>query len=472
LIKEELSLIGTGVLEIARRAEIGQFMIEKDFNVKEVAMKAFALMKEYDIKYNPETPINLDDSLAKDLYEAGFRMLLETGIYHFNTHRVIKFEESEIKEAIKGLRKSDGIKVGKGKDSVKIIPRKPESSIKPTIGGGTLAAPMTKENYIELCQAYAQEPLFDVFAHYGPVEKIMGVQVRAGSALELYVAICEISWVREALRRAGRAGMAFVTRLGASLSPAIDDEKTGFRRTDIRVYVPSRGYLKVDDNDLFNLLHYINHGNPILGHAFNIIGGMAGGPESTAIVVTAALIGLIIQGANIVGTGPQHVKYECHTNRESLWENSVIAQAITKNINVPFYARANVKGRPLTPLHFKEVAAYALMAISSGSSLIFGSRTTATLGIYNYCNPLDAKLMAEVALATPKIKKEDANVLVKELLLDYENELALPAEKLPRGKTFEESYDLETLKPKEESLMIYSKAKKDLENIGIPFYEA
>jgi methylamine--corrinoid protein Co-methyltransferase len=465
-------LIGTGVLEVARKAEIGAFMIEKDFDVKEVAMKAFELMKEYDIKYNPDTPVNLDDSLANDLYEAGLKMLLETGIYHFNTHRIIKFEESEVKEALKGIRKNNGVIVGKGKDSVKIVPRKPESPIKPTIGGGTLAAPMTKDNYIELCQAYAQEPLFDLFAHYGPVEKIMGVQVRAGSALELYVALCEISWVREALRRAGRAGMAFVTRLGASLSPAVDDEKSGFRRTDLRIYAPSRGYLKVDDNDLFNLLHYINHGNPILGHGFNIIGGMAGGPESTAIVVTASLIGLIIQGVHIVGTGPQHVKYECHTNRESLWENSVIAQAITNNLNVPFYARANVKGGPLTPLHFKEVSAYALMAISSGSSLIFGSRTTATLGIYNYCNPLDAKLMAEVALATPGMKREDANILVKELLSKYEHQLALPAEKLPKGKTFNESYDLETLKPKEESLKLYFEAKKDLENIGVPFYES
>ncbi|MEM3060911.1 MAG: monomethylamine:corrinoid methyltransferase [Candidatus Bathyarchaeia archaeon] len=464
-------MIGTGILEVARRAELGEFMIEKDFDVKEVAMKAFELMKEYDIKYNPETPVNLDDGLAKDLYEAGLRMLLETGIYHFNTRRVIKFEESEVKEVLKKMRKSDGILVGDGKDSVKIVPRKPESSLKPTIGGGTLAAPMTKEGYVELCQAYAQEPLFDLFAHYGPVEKIMGVQVRAGSALELYVAMCEISWVREALRRAGRAGMPFVTRLGASLSAAVDDEKTGFRKTDLRVYAPSRGYLKVDDSDLFNLLHYINHGNPILGHGFNIIGGMAGGPESTAIVVTATLIGLMIQGIHIVGTGPQHVKYECHTNRESLWENSIIAQAITSNISVPFYARANVKGRPSTPLHFKEVAAYALMAISSGSSLIFGSRTSATLGIYNYCSPLDARFMAEVALAAPGMKREDENILVKELLLKYENEIALPVEKLSRGKTFNEIYDLETLRPKEESLKLYSEEKKDLENIGVPFYE-
>ncbi|MEM3755120.1 MAG: monomethylamine:corrinoid methyltransferase, partial [Candidatus Bathyarchaeia archaeon] len=306
-----------GILEVARKAEIGEFIVEKDFDVKKVAMKAFELMKEYDIRYNPETPINLDDSLAKDLYEAGFRMLLETGIYHANTHRIVKLEESEIKDALKRIRRNDGVFVGKGKDSVKIVPRKPESSIKPIIGGGTLAAPMTKDCYIEICQAYAQEPLFDLFAHYGPVEKIMGIQVRAGSALELYVALCEISWVREALRRAGRAGMAFATRLGASLSPAVDDEKNGLRKTDLRVYAPSRGYLKVDDSDLFNMLHYINHGNPILGHSFNIIGGMAGGPESTAIVVTASLISLIVQGVHIVGTGPQHVKYECHTNRES-----------------------------------------------------------------------------------------------------------------------------------------------------------
>ncbi|MEM3754622.1 MAG: monomethylamine:corrinoid methyltransferase, partial [Candidatus Bathyarchaeia archaeon] len=158
-------------------------------------------------------------------------------------------------------------------------------------------------------------------------------------------------------------------------------------------------------------------------------------------------------------------------NRESLWENSIIAQAITNNLNVPFYARANVKGNPLTPLHLKEVSAYALMSISSGSSLIFGSRTTATLGIYNYCNPLDARLMAEVALATPGMKREDANLLVKELLSKYEHEIALPVEKLPRGKTFEESYDLETLKPKEESIKIYLEAKKSLENIGVPFYD-
>lgn len=54
---------------------------------------------------------------------------------------------------------------------------------------------------------------------------------------------------------------------------------------------------------------------------------------------------------------------------------------------------------------------------------------------------------------------------MKILRSKYEDNLENP----PKGKKFVECYDLETVTPSKEFLDLYYKAKKEIEDIGIPF---
>ncbi|MBC7126652.1 MAG: monomethylamine:corrinoid methyltransferase, partial [Candidatus Methanosuratus sp.] len=86
----------TSIWEVIDRTETGTYMEEADFDLKIVAKKCKELVKEYDIRYDPKQIITSDDSLADDVFEAGLRLALESGIYCIDTKRIVKFDEYEL----------------------------------------------------------------------------------------------------------------------------------------------------------------------------------------------------------------------------------------------------------------------------------------------------------------------------------------------------------------------------------------
>jgi hypothetical protein len=58
-------------MSVLRRSETGPLVTEKDFDRRVLVPEIKRVVKEYDIKYDPETPVPSDDSLAKDIWNAG-----------------------------------------------------------------------------------------------------------------------------------------------------------------------------------------------------------------------------------------------------------------------------------------------------------------------------------------------------------------------------------------------------------------
>ncbi len=81
----------------------------RDFDMK-IFREASRLVKEHDIKYDPEVYVPNDDSLADDVWSAGIELFLELGMYCMSSKRVIRFEESEVKDALKEV--SDSVEIG------------------------------------------------------------------------------------------------------------------------------------------------------------------------------------------------------------------------------------------------------------------------------------------------------------------------------------------------------------------------
>ena len=71
--------------DILRRSEEGKYMEEREFDLKVVAKTTRRLVKEYDIKFNREEIVTTDNSLADDVWKAGFELALEAGIYCVST---------------------------------------------------------------------------------------------------------------------------------------------------------------------------------------------------------------------------------------------------------------------------------------------------------------------------------------------------------------------------------------------------
>ena len=70
----------TSFWEVLDRAvNTGPIVSPESFDMK-IFNKIMEFQKEYDIKYNPDTLIPEDDTMIDDIFEAGFRLFLETGI--------------------------------------------------------------------------------------------------------------------------------------------------------------------------------------------------------------------------------------------------------------------------------------------------------------------------------------------------------------------------------------------------------
>ena len=85
----------------------------------------------------------------------------------------------------------------------------------------------------------------------------------------------------------------------------------------------------------------------------------------------------------------------------------------------------------------------------------------------DYLTPLESSFCAEVAIASAGMTRAEANELAKKVIPLYEDKLERP----PKGKSFLECYDKDTLEPSNEWLGIYKKVKNDLIKIGYPLEE-
>jgi len=450
--------------EIARRAEFGPMMKEEDFDMR-LARTAMELAKEHDITYDPSVYVSSDDGLADEVWQAGIELLTRCGVYNASNKRVIEIKEEEIKEALKHARGE--IEVGKGKDRVRIRARGVEGSDPPTIISGPFGVETTIEAFVPMNQAFAQEPLIDVLFHGGHIQSLNGVEtIRANSAFEVIAARLYAELMNQALVLAGRPFMPQVWIPGGvgDLNELAAEGAQIHNREDIFLTMLLLPELKVNDYKLSEVAHFMNFGHPIYGGATPVIGGYAGGPDTAAIVAVATNLALkLVARADLIHIGPQHFRYRSQTNPASLWMNSVMGQAVARNSKLITTTSVTTAGRPGSMQMHLEAAALAICSVVSGRN-VTGPRPAQPL-YPNHHNPLHSRLFAEVAKAATRLKREDANEIVARIVSTYKD--TLDFEKSPKGKTFEQSYDVKTLKPTEENLKLYEEARAKLIDFGL-----
>lgn len=192
------------IWDIWRRAETGPICPVKRFDTRVYWPRLKEVVKEYGIQYDPEIIVPTDDTLIDDVYRAAMKLLLDVGVPCLDTERIIQLEEGEVKEMLRN--KPRQVTLGEGKDAVTIVHRDLEDRRPPRILGRILGK-ITEGVALKVYQSFAQEPIIDIINPQPTFTLLEGLPIKAGSPFEMHAEICNLAYVRTALRRAGRPGM-------------------------------------------------------------------------------------------------------------------------------------------------------------------------------------------------------------------------------------------------------------------------
>lgn len=454
----------THFLDVYERALKGPIMSEQDFDLKVFIPALRRVVKDHEIRYDPENPVPSDDDQADALYQAAVEFLSQVGVYCQDTNRVIQFTTEEIQQAVRQARGC--CSAGEGKDAGVMSMRKPDDPKIPWLHVGSGIVSTTEEMMTHVIEAYgsiAEANSISISA----LDSVRGIPVMAGSPAELYAAIRGIKIGREALRRAGRPGLPIMnlisTAAAAVTTIAASAPQFGLRPTDGWL-VGAISEMKIDFGAMNKIAYLLNWGANIGAESSPILGGYCGGPAGTAVVSTAyMLMGLLVHQGNYQLTFPVHFRLGCSTTRDVLWVVSASCQAASRNIPMPTIWLGYIAGGPNTQMFFYESAAYLLCAVTSGAPSVQTPHPAKAVKV-DGITPMEAEFGVEMAVAAAKLKRDRANELVLRLLEKYESEI----ETAPSGSTYQECYDVTTGKPGDAYLRLYDGVKEELAGMGIP----
>lgn len=452
----------TRLMDIIDRSLNGPVVDEDDFNNKYVTEGIYRVVKEYDIQPSQDTILNMDDDLADRVWRAAADFLASCGVYCQSTGKVILYDEGEI-EAILKTAPSE-VRLGAGADAVQERARGIEDPRPPLNMGSPIGSPIQEELFVPLMLSYVQEPLVDVTCG-ASLMTVHGRDIRVGSPLEILAAWQEVDMMTEVLNRAGRPGMAY-TGLMHSMSDVGQLSAVGhggLRQTDMHTFgVVSE--LKTNFEILNKVAHSVRMGGIIDPYANPIYGGLGGGVEGQAVLITAAMIALnVVFMAALVGSSPTHPFHFNDTGAEVMRASSLAFQALARNSHLMTNLTLTPVGGPGTKTLLYECVAFTVMCVFSGNSRILGPRS-ATGSIPDHFSGLEARFNGEIAHAATKLNRGQAEEIIQRAFEKYEDQL----DKKPYGQPFQEVYDIETVQPTSEWLKTYEEVKDEVTKWGLP----
>ncbi|MCJ7733681.1 MAG: monomethylamine:corrinoid methyltransferase [Anaerolineales bacterium] len=453
----------TRLMDIIQRSLTGPLMDEEDFNDKHVTQGLARVIKAYDIHINQDQIINQDDALADRVWEAAVDFLASCGVYCQTTNRLILFSKTEILDILKYAPANAWI--GEGTDAVQEVARKIEDPRRPLLMGSSIGTPIEDEYFVPSMISYIQEPEVDV-TMAPTLTNIYGYDIRTRSPLEILSSWREVELTLEAMRRAGRPGMGF-TGVGSSISDVgqlSSDGPGGLRQTDLHTFgIISE--LKTNFEILNKLTHIIMRDGIVDPYANPIYGGLGGGMDGQAILITAAMIALnVFFMATCVGTSPTHPFNFNDTGKELLLSSGLSFQALARNSKLMTNLTNTPVGGPGTKTLLYECIALTVMMTVSGGSRILGPRS-ATGSITGHFSGLEARFTGELLTAASKLSRDKAEEIVQKAYSKYEQDLA----QKPYGKHFKDVYDLKTIQPTAEWCQLYDEVKNEAAGWGLSF---
>ena len=219
----------------------------------------------------------------------------------------------------------------------------------------------------------------------------------------------------------------------------------------------------MDMTGLSMLAGWVANGDTIMIEQMPIFGGYGGGVEETAICdIATTLASFVMFGAHIHLDGPIHIRWGITTARETLQIAAHVAAAIDANTNLLQYNQYYPLAGPCTEMCLLETAAQAMTDTASGRELVSGAASAKGVA-RDKSTPMEAKIMGEVAHATAGIKIPDVNEILDRLIRSYESNFS----RAPKGKLFQDCYDLKKIVPTDEHIGVYENVAEILSELGL-----
>ena len=221
--------------------------------------------------------------------------------------------------------------------------------------------------------------------------------------------------------------------------------------------------MKMDMSGLNMLAGWGASGDVIMMEQMPIYGGYIGDIEETTICDVATMIAsFVIFDCDIHLDGPIHIRWGTTTTRETLKIAAHAAAALDLNTDFLLANQYYTLAGPCTEMCLLETAAQAITDTASGRELLSGSAAAKGV-VQDKTTGMEARMMGNAALATCGMKISDVNDVLNKLIPMYEAHYT----DAPAGKTFQECYDVRTVKPTQEYLEVYDKAVATLRDIGL-----
>ncbi len=449
-------------LEILDRANTGPYLAEENWDLEKVAMTTKRLVKKYKLEWNKEELVTDDPALSEAIFNAGYELAVTLGSYSRTTERVIEISQDEIDMGIRNMPQN--VVMGEGKDVRNLYARRLNDERAPLFFGGSPGTPIPERFFQANVMSYMQEPLIDL-ATCGTLVEVDGREVRTGNPIEIVSTRRELQYMRQGLKRVGRAGMGMlaaqssVSELG-DLAAAHPDY---LRPCDSHL-VPMLNELKMDHRNISRAVNSLEYGMVNASLPCVIVGGLGGGPAGSAVVnVASYLIANITCLADYHILHPIHMRHIATSTRDVLWVINATAQAFARHAPTVIVADIYPKSGAGTKELLYETAANAIVNSVSGCHL---EGCGSADGNAPNCSGLEARLMAEVALAVHHMKMglKDANEFVLKLLPKYEHVFTQDGNP---GKPFDEVYDLQKVQPMDFWQKMYEEVKTELKEMGL-----
>ena len=221
--------------------------------------------------------------------------------------------------------------------------------------------------------------------------------------------------------------------------------------------------LKIDMAALNMIAGWTANGDTIMVEQMPIFGGYTGGVEETAICdVATTLSSFALFSGNFHLDGPIHIRWGITTARETLQIAAHAAAAIDANTDLLLANQYYPAAGPCTEMCLLETAAQAMSDTASGRELLSGSAAAKGV-VQDYTTGMEARIMGEAAMATAGMKVSKVNEIIEALVSSYEKDYA----KAPKGKSFRECYNVQTVRPTDEYLKVYDGAVAKLRELGL-----
>ncbi len=450
-------------LEICERSHHGPLVKKTDWDM-EVVRNAARLVKRHQLTWDRDELIPTDDALLDRLFAAARELILTLGVYNMSTERVIRFSGREIDDGLTRMKRE--LVMGEGKDAVTLYARRAEDPRRPLVWAGNPGCPTPEYLFLPTVKSWLQESEVDLIT-CGSLATVDGFPVRPGEPSEIMAVKRELKLLRQARQETGRPGVGMLAAESA-VSEAGDlcvAHPDYLRPVDAHL-VALFNELIVDRGNLVRAANSVEYGMRNASLACTMVGGLAGdAPGATVVIMASMMAANLICLADYHLCHPIHITQVATSARGCLWLQSACCQSFARNAPAIIVCDVYPKSGGLTRELLYEVAASALVIAVSGGHL---EGAGAADGNRPHGTGLEVRLMGEVgrAAAQAGLTRLEAGRLVRALVPRYEPVLTVSGGN--PGRSFDECYDLATLRPKPEWEALYEEVRVELIEMGVP----